>query len=539
MLSLALDHVWQSTLFAAVVMVAVLFFRRQAARTRFWLWFAASAKFLVPFAALSALGTALAQRLETGPAAFAGYMDEPIVQMTTMSFAPLHGGGLPAATGFDWQALLLAGWLAGAAFFALRWIFNWLRVRAILRESAAADIPAALPVRITAAPVQPALTGVSHPCILLPRAVLSDLSPDALEAVLAHETWHWRHRDHWWSPVHRMVEVLFWFHPLTWWLGARLNEERERACDEAVLAQGFAAEGYAACLVRICALHLRRPRLAAGEMAGSSLKKRIDGILAHAPLRPCGAGHRAAAGLALLLVLVLPVTAGFSRGGTAPGDPDIIHSDRHPPSEAVLREVIAALQAGPASRAVSPEAQKAKPAMLFRIHRYLVQWGALKALTFSHTDAQGDDQYEAVFERGRAYFVVKLTADGRALDKMDFRIMVNRNPAAIPHPGTEEAVRHYIAALETGTPNYADMTPDFAAAAYYTKPVALHYLRRWGAFRSITFLGRDDNGLDVYRVHFARAWSDWRIAPLRDGKIWVLNFWGVSTGPKSTWQGRK
>ena len=242
MLSLALDHVWQSTLFAAVVMVAVLFFRRQAARTRFWLWFAASAKFLVPFAALSALGTALAQRLETGPAAFAGYMDEPIVQMTTVSFAPLHGGGLPAATGFDWQALLLAGWLAGAAFFALRWIFNWLRVRAILRESATADIPAALPVRITAAPVQPALTGVFHPCILLPRAVLSDLSPDALEAVLAHETWHWRHRDHWWSPVHRMVEVLFWFHPLTWWLGARLNEERERACDEAVLAQGFAAE---------------------------------------------------------------------------------------------------------------------------------------------------------------------------------------------------------------------------------------------------------------------------------------------------------
>jgi hypothetical protein len=34
------------------------------------------------------------------------------------------------------------------------------------------------------------------------------------------------------------VEALFWFHPLVWWLGARLMEERERACDEEVLLMG-------------------------------------------------------------------------------------------------------------------------------------------------------------------------------------------------------------------------------------------------------------------------------------------------------------
>jgi len=69
--------------------------------------------------------------------------------------------------------------------------------------------------------------------------------------------------------------------------------------------------------------------------------------------------------------------------------------------------------------------------------------------------------------------------------------------------------------------------------------VALHYLNKWGPFRSIAFLDQDDNGLDVYRVHFARAWSDWRIAPLHDGKIWVMNFWGVSTGPGSSRQVRR
>ena len=34
------------------------------------------------------------------------------------------------------------------------------------------------------------------------------------------------------------VEAIFWFHPLVWWLGARLMEEREHACDEEVLREG-------------------------------------------------------------------------------------------------------------------------------------------------------------------------------------------------------------------------------------------------------------------------------------------------------------
>jgi beta-lactamase regulating signal transducer with metallopeptidase domain len=538
MLSMALDHVWQSTLFAAAVLAATWFVRRQGARIRFWLWFAASAKFLIPFATLSALGSMLARNLATVPPALGDYMHEPIVQMTAASLAPMRQAG-PSPAGLDWQSLVVAAWLVGTTFFAMRWILAWLHVRSILHDSEASSARAALPVRVTAAPIQPALTGVFRPCILLPRVVLSGLSPAALEAVLAHETWHWRHRDHWWSPVHRMVEVLFWFYPLTWWLGARLNEERERACDEAVLAEGFAAEDYAASLVRVCALHLRRPQLAAGEMAASNLKTRIDSIVAHVPVQRCGVRHRAAFALALLLVLVVPLTAGFSRGGTAAVDPDLIRSKEHPASEAVLRTALSALRTNTASAAISPKAVIGMEAIQFRMHRYLTQWGALKALNFSHTDAQGDDQYEAVFERGRAYFVVRLDANSRILAKFDFHVMIDRDPGARPHPGTEQAVRRYIAAMTAGKPNYADMTADFAGGAYRAIPVARYYLHRWGDLRSITFLGRDEGDLDVYRVRFARGWSDWRISALSDGKIWNMRFWGVSTGPSSTWQARK
>src|SRR5690349_8744773 len=58
------DHLWQSTLFIAAAALLAAAFRRNRAHVRYWIWFAASVKFLVPFALLMALG----QRIEWRPA---------------------------------------------------------------------------------------------------------------------------------------------------------------------------------------------------------------------------------------------------------------------------------------------------------------------------------------------------------------------------------------------------------------------------------------------------------------------------------------
>jgi hypothetical protein len=55
-MSAVFDHLWQSTLFAAALGLLTLVFRRNGADVRYSLWFAASAKFLLPFSALIALG---------------------------------------------------------------------------------------------------------------------------------------------------------------------------------------------------------------------------------------------------------------------------------------------------------------------------------------------------------------------------------------------------------------------------------------------------------------------------------------------------
>jgi bla regulator protein BlaR1 len=55
MISIA-NHLWQNTVFAIVAAVFATLLRSYSARLRFWVWFVASAKFLVPFSLLITMG---------------------------------------------------------------------------------------------------------------------------------------------------------------------------------------------------------------------------------------------------------------------------------------------------------------------------------------------------------------------------------------------------------------------------------------------------------------------------------------------------
>ena len=67
---------------------------------------------------------------------------------------------------------------------------------------------------------------------------MARLSRPERDSILAHEFSHLRRRDNVTAAIHMAVEALFWFYPPVWLIGARLMAERERACDENVLACG-------------------------------------------------------------------------------------------------------------------------------------------------------------------------------------------------------------------------------------------------------------------------------------------------------------
>ena len=84
----------------------------------------------------------------------------------------------------------------------------------------------------------------------------SILSKAEWEAILAHEICHVRCYDNLTAVIYMVVESLFWFHPLVWWIGTRLVAERERACDEEVLRLGSEPKIYAEGILKVCELYL-------------------------------------------------------------------------------------------------------------------------------------------------------------------------------------------------------------------------------------------------------------------------------------------
>src|SRR5467141_4767179 len=100
-----------------------------------------------------------------------------------------------------------------------------------------------------------------------------------MESIVADDLCHVRRRDNLATVIHTAVEVVFWFHPLVWWLGARMMEERERACDEEVLESGSDRQVYAESILKICEFCVGSPLACVSGVTGADLKKRIARIM--------------------------------------------------------------------------------------------------------------------------------------------------------------------------------------------------------------------------------------------------------------------
>ena len=97
---------------------------------------------------------------------------------------------------------------------------------------------------------------------------------------MSHEVEHVCRRDNLTAAIHALVEAIFWFHPLVRWMSVKLNEERERACDESVLERNARPEAYADSILKVCAFCLEPPSPCVSGVSGADLKERILRIMA-------------------------------------------------------------------------------------------------------------------------------------------------------------------------------------------------------------------------------------------------------------------
>jgi bla regulator protein blaR1 len=308
------NHLWQSTLFAAIAGLLILLLRNNQAHARYCLWLAASAKFLVPFSLLMLVGGVVGRHSVAVPVptripVMVEQVNEPFVAEVQLGPA-----AIPHTSGSrTWVVPILAAlWAIGCGALMFSWWVRWLGIRAAVRAGSPAPLGIGVPAVFSESIMEPGVFGVFRPVLLLPDGIGDRLAPAELQAILAHELCHVRRRDNLATLMHMVVEAVFWFHPLVWWLGTRLIDERERACDEEVLQRGSEAESYAEGILKVCELYLQSPLKCVVGVTGANLKQRIEAIMANRPRLNLSLPKKVGLMLAGILAVAIPVILGIT-----------------------------------------------------------------------------------------------------------------------------------------------------------------------------------------------------------------------------------
>jgi bla regulator protein blaR1 len=135
------DHLWQSTVFVLAAALLALTLRKNQARTRHWIWMAASIKFLIPLALLINVGHRF-DWLMSRPASvdssistfFVQQAAQPFTWNQTIAVPSEAAGTASGASGNTLPAWVIVLWLSGCLTLLLRWRRNWRRVRSVLRH---------------------------------------------------------------------------------------------------------------------------------------------------------------------------------------------------------------------------------------------------------------------------------------------------------------------------------------------------------------------------------------------------------------------
>lgn len=328
------NHLWQSTLFAGIIALITFLLRKHQARTRYWLWVSASAKFILPFSLLISLGSHLTRTHGTAKTQSAAYF---VVDTLTQPFSDARGFNAPLTftvaqptASHNFLALLpalvavvwVAGFVAILGFWGVQWrrMSKVVRVARPLREGREFEtlrrveritkVSRQIEILSSQDSMEPGIFGVRRPVLLWPEGISLHLNDAHLEAVLAHEICHVQRRDNLTAVIHMLVEAIFWFHPLVWWMESQLVKERELACDEDVLRLCSRRQAYAESILKVCEFCIKSPQPFVSGITGADLKKRVAQIMTGTAAFKLSLTGRSLLAAAAVIVLALPVVRG-------------------------------------------------------------------------------------------------------------------------------------------------------------------------------------------------------------------------------------
>lgn len=244
-----LHSFWQAALIALIVGVLLYRMPQQPSWRRYWVahigWFSiivcAVITFLTYYHPQGNSGPEMITRLT------------PEGEVTTLASPSFLGSYLHILDDYFNQhlPLIVSLWALGMLFFLLRFLGGLIflqHLRSYKVQGLSAEWEAKVkeisrqlglkrPVQLleSALVKVPMVIGWMKPAILLPIGALNALSPQQVEAILAHELAHIKRHDYLLNIIRSLVEVLFYFNPAVWWLSAQIRTEREHCCDDMAL----------------------------------------------------------------------------------------------------------------------------------------------------------------------------------------------------------------------------------------------------------------------------------------------------------------
>ena len=117
------------------------------------------------------------------------------------------------------------------------------------------------------------LVGWLKPAVLLPMSVVSEMSTDHIEAIIAHELAHVKRYDYLFAGLQAVIETVLFYHPAVWWVSRQIRIEREHCCDDLAVRILNDRARYARALYELENNRIGFQRLALSVRDGSLLER--------------------------------------------------------------------------------------------------------------------------------------------------------------------------------------------------------------------------------------------------------------------------
>lgn len=285
-----LHSLWQASTIGVVLMLLLKVTKNTQANQRYLLSLAAL--FSILLMAVITFFTIYQPHNQGAPSDLSeeiAWLHFPTFQESEKTWKDYISMGISMANKYSYELSLL--WLIGVTFLSIRFLINLLYIyqlktyktkpASIEWEGRLRTIAEKINIHrqiklVESALVQiPTVVGWLKPVILFPLGMFTALPPHEIESILAHELAHIRRNDFIINILQSIVEILFFYHPVVWYISKNIENERENCCDDIAIAVTGDSLTYIKALTNLANLKINTltPALAITGKNGSLLQR--------------------------------------------------------------------------------------------------------------------------------------------------------------------------------------------------------------------------------------------------------------------------